>query len=429
WMEAAPEQAGTLYVDGHVRVYNGHQTKLPRHYVSRQKLCLRATSDYWVNAMDGQPFFVVHRAVDPGMIKVLEQDIVPRLECDVPEQPGQATLDEDPLAHRFTLVFDREGYSPALFKTMRAKRIACISYHKFPGDDWPPEEFRSCTVEMPGGQQVAMKLAERGTHLGKMLWVREIRKLTERGHQTAIIASDYRSDPSRIAVAMFSRWSQENFFKYAREHFNLDRLTDYRTEAVSDTTPIVNPDYRRLDGLVRSCNAKLSRQLAKFGAMNLVEQIDAKPVASFLRRKAEQQESVQHLQNELEKHKQARKQTPRHITVQQLPEDQRFEQLSTPTKHLIDTIKMIAYRSETAMAGQLQCAGVRPNETRRLLRALYSSSADLLPNYDEGILTIRVHHMANHCSDAAIHKLLDELNTTQTHFPDTNLRLVLKLGS
>ena len=79
WMQAAPEQAGTLYVDGHVRVYNGDQTELPRHYVARQRLCLRATTDYWVNAMDGQPFFVVNQAVDPGLIQVIEQDIVPRL--------------------------------------------------------------------------------------------------------------------------------------------------------------------------------------------------------------------------------------------------------------------------------------------------------------------------------------------------------------
>ena len=31
WMQSAPEQAGILYIDGHVRVYNGHQTKLLRH--------------------------------------------------------------------------------------------------------------------------------------------------------------------------------------------------------------------------------------------------------------------------------------------------------------------------------------------------------------------------------------------------------------
>ena len=59
WMELAPEQAAVLYIDGHVRVYNGSQTQLPRHHVARQKLCLRATTDYWVNAMDGQPFMVL----------------------------------------------------------------------------------------------------------------------------------------------------------------------------------------------------------------------------------------------------------------------------------------------------------------------------------------------------------------------------------
>src|SRR5256886_2857874 len=45
-----------FYCDGHVRVYHGDQTALPRHYVARERLCLRATTDYWVNAMDGQPF-------------------------------------------------------------------------------------------------------------------------------------------------------------------------------------------------------------------------------------------------------------------------------------------------------------------------------------------------------------------------------------
>ena len=66
WMAATAEEAAVLYVDGHVRVYHGSQTRLPKHYVARERLCLRATADYWVNAMDGQPFFVVSQAVDPG---------------------------------------------------------------------------------------------------------------------------------------------------------------------------------------------------------------------------------------------------------------------------------------------------------------------------------------------------------------------------
>lgn len=33
------------------------------------------TPDYWVNAMDGQPFFVISKDVDPGLLQVLENDL------------------------------------------------------------------------------------------------------------------------------------------------------------------------------------------------------------------------------------------------------------------------------------------------------------------------------------------------------------------
>ena len=110
WMAAAPEQAGVLYIDGNVRVYNGSQTQLPRHSVARRRLCLRATTDYWVNAMDGQPFFVVNQVVDPGLLQGSEQQIVPRLEQRLPIQADREALAADPLRHCFTLVFDRAGY-------------------------------------------------------------------------------------------------------------------------------------------------------------------------------------------------------------------------------------------------------------------------------------------------------------------------------
>jgi len=47
--------------------------------------------------------------------------------------------------------------------------------------------------------------------------------------------------------------------------------------------------------------------------------------------------------------KMKRKETPRHIKVLDLPEDEKFKQLSAPVKHLVDTLKMIAYRAETAL--------------------------------------------------------------------------------
>ena len=429
WMEAVPEQAGTLYIDGHVRVYHGQQTQLPRHYVARQRLCLRATTDYWVNAMDGQPFFVVNQAVDPGLIQVIEQEILPRLDREVPDQPSAQLLEADPLRHRFTLVFDREGYSPAFFARMKQQRVACLTYHKYPGEDWPEGEFHPQSVKLASGQVVSMKLAERGSCLSNRLWVREIRKLTERGHQTAILTTDYRSDFAPLSGAMFARWSQENFFKYAREHYGLDRLVDYRTEVISEPLQVVNPDHRQLDGQVRSATGKLNRRLAQFGAMTLQDPIAPKSVTAFMQRKADLQEEIEALQHEIQTLKDQRKATARHIPVDDLPEEARFRQLSTQSKQLIDTIKMIAYRAETAMANSLRESLSHPDESRRLLQSLYTTEADLIPNEEEGTLTVQLHHMATAGADAAIQKLCEELNETETQFPRTNLRLVFKLGS
>jgi prepilin-type processing-associated H-X9-DG protein len=76
WMMEGADEAAVLYVDGHVRVYHGRTKQLPKHFVARQRLCLSATADYWVNAIDGNPFFVVSQPVDPGMLQVLEHDII-----------------------------------------------------------------------------------------------------------------------------------------------------------------------------------------------------------------------------------------------------------------------------------------------------------------------------------------------------------------
>lgn len=40
WMATEPESAGAFYVDGHVHVYHGDQTPLPRRYITRERLCL-----------------------------------------------------------------------------------------------------------------------------------------------------------------------------------------------------------------------------------------------------------------------------------------------------------------------------------------------------------------------------------------------------
>ena len=96
WMESEVQSAGVFYADGHVRLYHGKLTALARRYVARERLC---STDYWVNAMDGRPFFMVTYLVDPSF---LEHNIVPRLRAEAPGQPGEEELRADSLLNRFS---------------------------------------------------------------------------------------------------------------------------------------------------------------------------------------------------------------------------------------------------------------------------------------------------------------------------------------
>lgn len=429
WMEAAPQSAGVLYVDGHVRTYHGKQTKLPRRYVSRQRLCLRGTTDYWVNDQLGRPFFVLNMPVDPGLLQVLKEKVVPRLIAEVPGQPSNEQLENDPFCHRFMVIFDREGYSPNFFKFLWKNRIACQTYHKYPAGDWPESQFSEQIVHLSQSETVAINLAERGLLLSNGMWVREIRKLTTSGHQTSVLSTDYISDAGVIAFHMFSRWSQENFFCYMMEHFGLNKLVSYKIEPVDETTTVVNPDWRCIDGLVRKKAAVLGRKKNEIGALCIQDGQTKIECAEYDKQMGELKLEVALLQKETNKLKASRKEIKKHIPFGQLSKEEQFYQLSPTRKHFIDMIKMIAYRAETAMAILLHDVISRPDDARSLLRELFSTETDLIPDTDKGTLTVCLHHLTNRMSDKAIEFLADILNKSETVYPGTNLQMIFKLVS
>jgi hypothetical protein len=274
-----------------------------------------------------------------------------------------------------------------------------------------------------------MKLAERGSRLSNGLWVREVRKLSETGRQTSILSTNYRADYTALAVSMFARWSQENFYQYMRQHYNLDRLAEYGTEPVPDPIQTVNPAWRRLDSQIRAKTETRRRQLALFGALDLQSSLAEPEVARYQQKKAQLQDEIENLNRELDELKKQRKETPHHIPVKDLPESDRFSRLLIERKHFIDTIKLIAYRAETSMASLLRDKLSREEDTRTLLRQIYETEVDLIPDLPSNTLTVRLHHLTQAAHDEAVRHLCNELNATETIFPGTELKLVYQLGS
>src|SRR5712671_8130642 len=138
-----------------------------------------------------------------------------------------------------------------------------------------------------------MKLAERGTQLSNKFWLREIRKLNDSGHQTSILTTNFQGPMATLAASLFARWSQENFFRYMREHYSLNRLIEYGIEPIPDAILVVNPAWRTLDGQIRSKAGQRHRLAAQFGALALSEDPTESQVQGFQQRKGHLQEEIQ----------------------------------------------------------------------------------------------------------------------------------------
>ena len=133
WYEQPGEESSFLYIDGHVRIYYGSQANLPTKYVSRQKLCLSATTEYWVNDAEGLPVMMVMGELTEKLEQVIEEQIIPELNKTVLLPIGTAAKEDiqenkRPLP---TLIFDREAYHPAFFHRLwNDHHIPVITYRK-----------------------------------------------------------------------------------------------------------------------------------------------------------------------------------------------------------------------------------------------------------------------------------------------------------
>jgi hypothetical protein len=367
----------------------------------------------------------VSKAVTDGLAATLLNDIVPELLESVPGQPTQEQLDADPLLHRFVIVFDREGATHSLLAALWQHRIAAITYRKNVTDPWRENEFTPLEVPVPGGGTTRMSLAERETSLsanGQSLLVKEVRRLTQTGHQTTVISTARKLLTPVIAGRMFARWCQENFFAYMMQHYDIDGLVQYGDQEIPGTVQVVNPAWRTLDKAVKDNVRRIRKLHAQLGAATLQNN------GADIQSRAEHLQDIQRLETDTADLRLQRRNTPKKVTLDSLPENQRPRQLAPLGKMLADTVKMIAYRAETALVGLVRPHLAKEEEARALVRELLVSSADLLPDDQKNTLTVRIHRMACPAHDKAIGTLLAELNQLAFHHPETHARLIYELA-
>lgn len=426
WMEK--ESPSFLYVDGHVRVYHGYKANLTKRYVSREKLCLAGTTEFWLNNELGMPYFVVFSELNEKLKDVILTRIVPMLLTSTVSKYSEEELKEDKDLARFTLVFDREAYDIPFFKKLwNNYRIAVLTYRKSVKDTWPEADFKSYEPIVIG-KTVSMKLCEKVWEKEKFRF-REIRRLSKNGHQISIVTTHPTIATEVLAGKMFSRWSQENFFRYMVQDYDLDKMWEYGLEEVNQETKVVNPAYKKIEYQLKKIREKSARLKAKLYATveeNLDSDIDT--LKQQLYKQAKIQDAITTFENEISGLCEKRGAIPRYIKLKEMPEQKRYNKLKTESKLFMNTIRMIAYRAETSIANLLTPYYKKSDvEIRMLVKEIIKNDADLIPDYVKQNLTVRLHTLSTPRANNAVMKLCEILNETETLFPGTKLRLIFEM--
>lgn len=400
---------GFLYIDGHVRAYHG-QHPIPKAYLARTRLAVPGTTDYWVNDKQGEPLFVVTAEANAAMTRMLE----PILE-EVRTLIGPR--------RRVMIVFDRGGWSPKLFQKLLAMGFDILTYRKGRVRRVAEKRFVGRTAKLDG-RSVKYRLHDQAVRfLRGKLRLRQVTRLTATGKQTPILTSRWDLRDIVVAYRMFERWRQENFFKYMRQEFLIDALSDYQVEPDDPERSVPNPARKAVDHELRQARARWNKLKQTYGDASL-DYIEGRTptVREF---KAADQKIYQEIQEATERIAELaaqQKSLPLRVPLAEARPDQDLVKLSTERKHLTNVLKLVAYQIESDLVNLIRPHYARAeDEGRTLIQTVLQSTASLEPTDQE--LRVTLSPLSSPHRSQAVAALCENLNTAETRFPGTDLRM------
>lgn len=446
WLEVGLLNASYLYVDSHVKVYNGSRL-VPEVWNSQRRMPLPGIVQYFVNDLHGRPLLVVTEEVRGNLAKSL------------PAVIRQVVGDR-----RFVVLFDRGGYDGKLFTWLVEQGLDFITYQRGEVHLADPQ-FARREVRWDG-QRVRFYLAEDRVTVGESgPWRRIVIRTPDDHHQTPILTSLDAEilAPARVAALMLARWRQENFFKYARAHLGLDVLTTYAAETAIDRE-VPNPavkaataELKRLRTAAQKLRATLGRTVVLDTAQS-ADTADQQPANTANNTAidtadppAEQPRVTTEAPSELADQPPPKtKRTPRVAATTRaalIGQLQRLEvqieqtrgrlrslpgrvQLSTlgplpqtpqlETKLIADVVKVAAYNAQSWLADRLARHYLNRNDLHDLLRSFAHLSGTLTRQPDGG-LRICLQSPGIPLHRRALAGLCAELNRDQPVFPGTDV--------
>jgi len=412
------EAIAVLYVDGHVKEYHG-QANVSKGYVTRRRLAAPAVTDTWVNDVNGDPVFVVTSELNAGLTRTLEPVL-----SDIRQLVGAE--------RQITAVFDRGGWSTKLFHRLDESGFDIITYRKGHDPRIPRGQFEERTL-VEGGIEYTYCLHDRprvragktGKRKGQgreYVWMRQVTLLCEDDHQIPVITTRKDLPAEQVLHLMFSRWRQENFFKYMREEFALDALLEYGAEPVTEQTDRPNPEIRKIDKKLRAKRAALADVERAIGQeIQANEESKRRSVRGFKIANAALRQEAEQCEKKVAQLEARKARLPKRVPTSDI------ESLKKDRKMIANAIKMSAYQMESDLVRMLAEDYARCDEEgRTLLHAAFQSCGDI--EVKDGELRVTLVPQSSPHRTRAVAKLCEKLNAMAVTFPGTDLRLSLAVA-
>jgi hypothetical protein len=424
-VQARPEQAAVCYVDGHVRAYQGTR-RIAKTHVPRLKFPAPATVETWVCDAAGDPLLVVMAEPAASLAAELRR-LIPEL---------RALVGDD---RRVLVGFDRGGWSATLFAdldaagfdtlTWRKGKIADIEQSKFIEHSHIDEHGRTHTWAL-ADSEVTLDIAE-GPRAGEVFAMRQISLFNAAAtRQMHILTTRRDLPPGEIRYRMGSRWRQENHYRYARIHFDLDSHDTYRaTDDDADRmvpNPAKKPAYRDVEKARRALhlaeNASDAALLAAHSPQPGTSVVLTNEMINTINADVHAAETT--LDTALAAHQAL----PARLPLAEVNPDQQV--LDTETKLIHHAIRIAAFNTAQSLARAIVTATGytrADDEAHTLIRTALAGSGDIIP--DHHTLHIRLDPLSAPRHTAAIDELCQALNDTNTVYPGTDLTLRYSIKS
>ena len=223
---------------------------------------------------------------------------------------------------------------------------------------------------------------------------------------------------------MGSRWRQENYFRYARMHFDLDSHDAYATTEDDPTRLVPNPAKKKAHTQVLTARARYDRALAATDAA-LLNAVSPPPGVSVLITNAARDGLTADLraaESDLDTAQATHRAIAARLPLGRVNPGQQV--LDTQTKLITHAIRIAAFNTATALARAIRVhtGYARANhEAHTLARQALTGSGDIDPG--DGALTVRLDPLPTKRATTAIAQLCEHLTATQTRYPGTELIL------